>query len=159
MIGMIFAMKNIRNFRFIHPLVGVLYYCIVTSFLSCGEPVNISDGGNGTNQSGCTWHNSKSAVYYDPYLLLPCSNGCSDQVFENFNLDDPHCPIPFVLEKSSGTVYFPDNIILTSGSQATHFTGMNVVNSFCFTGNMKVYTDKGIISFISFYITVTQIKK
>ena len=87
MIGMIFAMKNIRNFRFIHPLVGVLYYCIVTSFFSCGDPVNISDGGNGTNQSGCTWHNSKSAVYYDPYLLLPCSNGCSDQVFENFNLD------------------------------------------------------------------------
>ena len=84
---MIFAMKNIRNFRFIHPLVGVLYYCIVTSFFSCGDPVNISDGGNGTNQSGCTWHNSKSAVYYDPYLLLPCSNGCSDQVFENFNLD------------------------------------------------------------------------
>ena len=81
---------------------------------------------------------------------MPCfQRVMSQRSFENFNLDDPHCPIPFVLEKSSGTVYFPDNIILTSGSQATHFTGMNVVNSFCFTGNMKVYTDKGIISFIS----------
>ena len=63
---------------------------------------------------------------------MPCfQRVMSQRSFENFNLDDPHCPIPFVLEKSSGTVYFPDNIILTSGSQATHFTGMNVVNSFC----------------------------
>ena len=63
---------------------------------------------------------------------MPCfQRVLSQRSFENFDLNDQKCPIPFTLEKSSGTVYFPDNIILTSGSQATHFTGMNVVNSFC----------------------------
>lgn len=63
---------------------------------------------------------------------MPCfQRVMSQRSFENFDLNDQRCPIPFTLEKSSGTVYFPDNIILTSGSQATHFTGMNVVNSFC----------------------------
>ena len=63
---------------------------------------------------------------------MPCfQRVLSQRSFENFDLNDQRCPIPFTLEKSSGTVYFPDNIILTSGSQATHFTGMNVVNSFC----------------------------
>lgn len=79
---------------------------------------------------------------------MPCfQRVLSQRSFENFDLNDQKCPIPFTLEKSSGTVYFPDNIILTSGSQATHFTGMNVVNSFCFTENTKVWTDKGIITF------------
>ena len=79
---------------------------------------------------------------------MPCFQRVMNQrSFENFDLSDPRCPIPFALEKSTGTVYFPDNIILTSGSQATHFTGMNVINSFCFTGNTNVLTDKGIITF------------
>lgn len=63
---------------------------------------------------------------------MPCfQRVLSQRSFENFDSNDPHCPIPFTLEKSSGTVYFPDNIILTSGSNAQHFTGMNVLNSFC----------------------------
>ena len=87
-----------------------------------------------------------------PFVKLMESMPCFQRVmsvrsFENFNLDDPHCPIPFNLSKSDGTVYFPDNIILTSGSNAQHFTGMNVVNSFCFTEAMKVYTNYGAISF------------
>lgn len=87
-----------------------------------------------------------------PFVKLMESMPCFQRVmsvrsFENFNLDDPHCPIPFNLSKSDGTVYFPDNIILTSGSNAQHFTGMNVVNSFCFTEAMKVYTNYGTISF------------
>ena len=71
-----------------------------------------------------------------PFVKLMETMPCFQRVltqksFEKFDLTDPHCPIPFCLEKSTGTVYFPDNIILTSGSQATHFTGMNVINSFC----------------------------
>lgn len=63
---------------------------------------------------------------------MPCfQRVMSQRSFENFNLEDPLCPIPFYFEKSSGTIHFPDNIILTSGSQPTHFTGMNVINSFC----------------------------
>lgn len=71
-----------------------------------------------------------------PFVKLMESMPCFQRVlsqrsFDNFDLNNPTCPIPFVLEKSTGTVYFPDNIILTSGSSSNHFTGMNVVNSFC----------------------------
>lgn len=63
---------------------------------------------------------------------MPCfQRVMSQRSFENFNLDDPRCPIPYVAEKSSGNIYFPDNIIFTCGSNAGHFTGYNVVNSFC----------------------------
>ena len=63
---------------------------------------------------------------------MPCfQRVMSQRSFENFNLDDPRCPIPYVTEKSSGNIYFPDNIIFTCGSNAGHFTGYNVVNSFC----------------------------
>ena len=77
---------------------------------------------------------------YDTNLLpfvklmesMPCfQKVLSQRSFENFNLEDPKCPIPFTLEKSSGTVFFPDNIIITTGSNQGHFTGYNVVNSFC----------------------------
>ena len=81
---------------------------------------------------------------------MPCfQRVMSQRSFENFNLEDPLCPIPFYFEKSSGTIHFPDNIILTSGSQPTHFTGMNVINSFCFTETTKVYTNVGTITFAS----------
>lgn len=81
---------------------------------------------------------------------MPCfQRVMSQRSFENFNLEDPLCPIPFYFEKSSGTIHFPDNIILTSGSQPTHFTGMNVINSFCFTETTKVYTSVGTITFAS----------
>lgn len=87
-----------------------------------------------------------------PFVKLMETMPCFQRVmrmqsFENFDLSDPRCPIPFNVEKSSGTIYFPDNIILTSGSGITHTIGLNIVNSFCFTGAMKVYTDKGIITF------------
>ena len=87
-----------------------------------------------------------------PFVKLMETMPCFQRVmrmqsFENFDLSDPHCPIPFNVEKSTGTIYFPDNIILTSGSGITHTIGLNIVNSFCFTGAMKVYTDKGIITF------------
>lgn len=63
---------------------------------------------------------------------MPCFQRVMNQrSFENFNLDDPHCPIPWVPEKSTGNIYFPDNIIFTCGSNSGHFTGYNVVNSFC----------------------------
>lgn len=81
---------------------------------------------------------------------MPCfQRVMSQKSFDNFNLDDPRCPIPFVPERSSGNIYFPDNILLTCGSSASHFTGYNVVNSFCFTEAMKVYTNLGILTFFS----------
>ena len=79
---------------------------------------------------------------------MPCfQRVMSQRSFENFDLTNQNCPIPFVCEKSTGNIYFPDNIIITCGSNQSHFTGYNVVNSFCFTGNTKVYTDKGTITF------------
>lgn len=80
-----------------------------------------------------------------PFVKLMESMPCFQKVlsqrsFENFNLEDPRCPIPFVCEKSSGTIYFPDNIILTCGSNQGHFTGYNVVNSFCLSGETEVKT-------------------
>ena len=80
-----------------------------------------------------------------PFVKLMESMPCFQKVlsqrsFENFNLEDPRCPIPFVCEKSTGTVYFPDNIILTCGSNQGHFTGYNVVNSFCLSGETKIKT-------------------
>lgn len=72
---------------------------------------------------------------------MPCfQRVMSQRSFENFNLDDPRCPIPFVPERSSGNIYFPDNILLTCGSNAGHFTGYNVVNSFCLVGDTKIVT-------------------
>lgn len=79
---------------------------------------------------------------------MPCfQRVMSIRSFDNFDLNNPKCPIPYTTEKSTGNIYFPDNIIFTCGSNASHFTGYNVVNSFCFTGDTKVYTDKGTITF------------
>ena len=77
-----------------------------------------------------------------PFVKLMESMPCFQRVqsvraFENFDLTNPKCPIPFQLEKSTATVFFPDNIILTCGSNAGHFTGMNVINSFCDEMNEK----------------------
>ena len=83
---------------------------------------------------------------YDTNLLpfvklmetMPCfQHVMSTRAFENFDLNNPRCPIPYSVEKSSGTVFFPDNIILTCGSNQGHFTGYNVVNSFCDEINEK----------------------
>lgn len=95
---------------------------------------------------------------YDTNLLpfikllegMPCfQRVMSVKAFDNFDLNQDNCPVPFVVEKSTDTVFFPDNIILTAGSQISHTVGYNIVNSFCFTGNMKVYTNYGIITFKS----------
>ena len=89
---------------------------------------------------------------YDTNLLpfiklmegMPCfQRVMSVKSFENFDLSNPKCPIPFQVEKSTGTVFFPDNIILTCGSNQGHFTGYNVINSFCLTGDTKVVTNYG----------------
>lgn len=66
--------------------------------------------------------------------------------FENFDLNDPRTPFPFAIEKSTATIFFPDNIIVTCGSNQTHLTGYNVVNSFCLTENTQIYTTKGNIT-------------
>jgi hypothetical protein len=70
-----------------------------------------------------------------PFVKLMESMPCFQRVmsqrsFENFDLNNPNCPVPFVCEKSTGNIYFPDNIIITCGSNQGHFTGYNVVNSF-----------------------------
>lgn len=87
-----------------------------------------------------------------PFIKLMETMPCFQRVmrmqsFDNFDLSDSHCPIPFSVERSTGTIYFPDNIIITCGSGITHTIGLNIVNSFCFTGAMKVYTDKGVVTF------------
>lgn len=79
-----------------------------------------------------------------PFVKLMETMPCFQRVmrmqsFENFDLFDPHCPIPFNVEKSTGTIYFPDNIILTSGSGITHTIGLNIVNSF-----MDEINEKGV---------------
>ena len=76
---------------------------------------------------------------YDTNLLpvvklmesMPCfQKVMSTRSFENFDLTNPKCPFPFYVEKSSGTIFFPENIIITCGSNQTHFTGYNVFSSF-----------------------------
>ena len=62
---------------------------------------------------------------------MPCfQRVMSIRSFDNFDLNNPKCPIPYTTEKSTGNIYFPDNIIFTCGSNTSHFTGYNVVNSF-----------------------------
>ena len=89
---------------------------------------------------------------YDTNLLpfvklmesMPCfQHVMSARAFENFDLTNPRCPFPYYVEKSSGTIFFPDNIIITCGSNQGHFTGYNVVNSFCLAGDCFIYTTKG----------------
>lgn len=86
---------------------------------------------------------------YDTNLLpvvklmegMPCfQKVMSTRAFENFDLSNPKCPFPFTVEKSSGTIFFPDNIIVTCGSNQGHFTGYNVFNSFCLASDTKIRT-------------------
>lgn len=79
-----------------------------------------------------------------PFIKLMETMPCFQRVmrmqsFENFDLSDPHCPIPFSVERSTGTIYFPDNIIMTCGSGITHTIGLNIVNSF-----MDEINEKGV---------------
>ena len=89
---------------------------------------------------------------YDTNLLpvvklmegMPCfQKVMSTRAFENFDLSNPKCPFPFTVEKSSGTIFFPDNVIVTCGSNQGHFTGYNVFNSFCLAGDTEIHTTSG----------------
>lgn len=84
-----------------------------------------------------------------PFVKLLENMPCFQRVlnlrsFENFDLDNPKCPIPFVLEKSTATIFFPNNIILTSGSQINHTVGYNIPLCFCLSGNTQIETEVGI---------------
>ena len=80
---------------------------------------------------------------------MPCfQRVMSMRSFDNFDLDNPNCPIPFFLEKSTATIFFPNNIILTSGSQINHTVGYNIPLCFCLTGETKVKTECGMVKFI-----------
>ena len=77
-----------------------------------------------------------------PFIKLMETMPCFQKVmnmrsFENFDLSNPKCPIPFTVERSTGTIYFPDNIIIGCGSGITHTIGLNIVNSFCDEINEK----------------------
>lgn len=83
---------------------------------------------------------------YDTNLLpfvklmetMPCfQKVMSTRSFENFDLDNPNCPIPFQVEKSSGTIFFPNNIIIGCGSGITHTIGYNLFNTFLDEMNEK----------------------
>lgn len=80
---------------------------------------------------------------------MPCfQRVMSMRSFDNFDLDNPNCPIPFFLEKSTATIFFPNNIILTSGSQISHTVGYNIPLCFCLAGNTKVKTESGMLNII-----------
>lgn len=83
---------------------------------------------------------------YDTNLLpfvklmetMPCfQKVMSTRSFDNFDLDNPNCPIPFQVEKSSGTIFFPNNIIIGCGSGITHTIGYNLFNTFLDEMNEK----------------------
>lgn len=83
---------------------------------------------------------------YDTNLLpfvklmetMPCfQKVMSTRSFDNFDLDNPNCPIPFQVEKSSGTIFFPNNIIIGCGSGITHTVGYNLFNTFLDEMNEK----------------------
>lgn len=85
-----------------------------------------------------------------PLMELMKTMPCFQQVrsvrsFENFDLSNPRCPIPWQFEKSSMTIYFPDAIVVKCGSTSAHFTGFNVFNSFCLVGATKIHTTNGNI--------------
>ena len=86
-----------------------------------------------------------------PFVKLMETMPCFQRVqsvrsFENFDLDNPRHPFPFAVEKSTGTIFFPDNIIIGCGSGITHTIGYNIVNSFCLVGDTKVHTTDGDIA-------------
>lgn len=80
-----------------------------------------------------------------PFIKLMEAMPCFQRVmrmqsFDNFDLSDPKMPIPWYAEKSTGTIFFPDNIIIGCGSGITHTIGYNIVNSFCLHGKTKIRT-------------------
>jgi hypothetical protein len=105
---MIFDMKDIRRSSGALVLFSGLLFCLTASlFSSCGdpEPVNISDDSGNNEAHSCSWHDDKNAVFLNPQLLLPCSSGCSDNTFQNYNLG-------VVLETTWSLCNVMDNVIL-----------------------------------------------
>lgn len=81
-------------------------------------------------------------VLFQPFIELLSNMPCFQRVrqaraFENFDTSDPRCPIPFYVEKGNMTIIFPDNIILTLGSQISNTVGYDIVISECDEMNEK----------------------
>lgn len=73
---------------------------------------------------------------------MPCfQKVLSQRSFDNFDLSNEKCPIPFVVEKSSNTIHFPDNIIIGCGSGISHTIGKNLFTTFCDEMNEKSVQD------------------
>lgn len=62
---------------------------------------------------------------------MPCfQKVMSMRSFDNFDLTNDRVPIPYVVEKSTATIYFPDNIIIGCGSGMSHTIGKNLFSTF-----------------------------
>lgn len=73
---------------------------------------------------------------------MPCfQKVMSMRSFENFDLTNDRIPIPYVVEKSTATVYFPDNIIIGCGSGMNHTIGKNLFTTFLDEMNEKGVED------------------
>lgn len=73
---------------------------------------------------------------------MPCfQKVMSMRSFENFDLTNDRVPIPYVVEKSTATVYFPDNIIIGCGSGMNHTIGKNLFTTFLDEMNEKGVED------------------
>lgn len=71
---------------------------------------------------------------FNPLLQILRNMPCFQEVrsmssFENFDLSNPRCPIPYYVSKSDLTIYFINNIILTVGSQISNTVGYDIVIS------------------------------
>jgi hypothetical protein len=71
---------------------------------------------------------------FNPLLQILRNMPCFQEVrsmtsFENFDISNPRCPIPYYVSKSDLTIHFVNNIILTVGSQISNTVGYDIVIS------------------------------
>jgi len=81
-------------------------------------------------------------VLFQPFIELLSNMPCFQRVrqaraFENFDLTNPKMPVPWYVDKSNMTIIFPDNIILTLGSQISNTVGYDILISECDEMNEK----------------------
>lgn len=81
-------------------------------------------------------------VLFQPFIELLSNMPCFQRVrqaraFENFDLTNPKVPVPWYVDKSNMTIIFPDNIILTLGSQISNTVGYDILISECDEMNEK----------------------
>ena len=81
-------------------------------------------------------------VLFQPFIELLSNMPCFQRVrqaraFENFDLNNPKVPVPWYVDKSNMTIIFPDNIILTLGSQISNTVGYDILISECDEMNEK----------------------